>query len=113
MILELTFRIVEGWIVTFIIRERDGGPSAGYISSGFFGGLTLGRVALIWFNRRASASITQSKACFLTFYMAGRNTKSHLSLRSFSYGVSLDCAKVIFAKIHKLTTRKGSKSLCG
>ena len=27
-----------GWIVTFIIRERDGGHSAGYISSGFFGG---------------------------------------------------------------------------
>ncbi|KAG2008461.1 MFS transporter [Coprinopsis cinerea AmutBmut pab1-1] len=40
-----------GWIVTFIIRERSGGSSSGYISSGFFGGLALGRVALIWFNR--------------------------------------------------------------
>ncbi|KAF7426170.1 hypothetical protein PC9H_008537 [Pleurotus ostreatus] len=40
-----------GWIVTFIINERDGGPSAGYISSGFFGGLTLGRVGLLWFNK--------------------------------------------------------------
>ncbi|KAI3602528.1 hypothetical protein WG66_009312 [Moniliophthora roreri] len=56
-----------GWIVTFIIRERQGGPSSGYISSGFFGGTTLrssftfmlndhiaglalGRVALLWFN---------------------------------------------------------------
>ncbi|KAG6820387.1 hypothetical protein H0H93_001157 [Arthromyces matolae] len=27
-----------GWIVTFIIRERGGGHSSGYISSGFFGG---------------------------------------------------------------------------
>ncbi|KAH6906822.1 MFS general substrate transporter [Coprinopsis sp. MPI-PUGE-AT-0042] len=40
-----------GWIVTFIIRERSGGPSSGYISSGFFGGLALGRVALIGVNR--------------------------------------------------------------
>ncbi|KAE9405025.1 MFS general substrate transporter [Gymnopus androsaceus JB14] len=32
------FKRQEGWIVTFIIRERDGGASAGYISSGFFGG---------------------------------------------------------------------------
>lgn len=28
----------SGWIVTYIIRVRGGGPSAGYISSGFFGG---------------------------------------------------------------------------
>jgi fucose permease len=41
-----------GWIVTYIIRERQGGPSSGYISSGFFGGLTLGRVALLWLNKR-------------------------------------------------------------
>ncbi|ESK97816.1 hypothetical protein Moror_17245 [Moniliophthora roreri MCA 2997] len=41
---------IGGWIVTFIIRERQGGPSSGYISSGFFGGLALGRVALLWFN---------------------------------------------------------------
>ena len=27
-----------GWIVTFIINVRGGGPSSGYISSGFFGG---------------------------------------------------------------------------
>lgn len=27
-----------GWIVTFIQQRRGGGASAGYISSGFFGG---------------------------------------------------------------------------
>jgi len=27
-----------GWIVTYIINVRGGGPSSGYISSGFFGG---------------------------------------------------------------------------
>ncbi|KAJ3804736.1 MFS general substrate transporter [Lentinula aff. lateritia] len=43
---------IGGWIVTFIIRERDGGAAAGYISSGFFGGLTLGRLALMYINKR-------------------------------------------------------------
>ncbi|KAK0430882.1 MFS general substrate transporter, partial [Armillaria borealis] len=43
---------VGGWIVTFIINERKGGKSAGYISSGFFGGLTLGRLCLIWFSKK-------------------------------------------------------------
>ena len=28
----------EGWIVTFAIEERGGGSSAGYLTSGFFGG---------------------------------------------------------------------------
>jgi len=40
-----------GWIVTYIIKVRGGGPSSGYISSGFFGGLTMGRVGLLWFNK--------------------------------------------------------------
>ena len=42
---------VLGWIVTYLINVRGGGPSSGYASSGFFGGLTLGRVALLWVNR--------------------------------------------------------------
>lgn len=42
---------IGGWIVTYIIEERGGGPSSGYISSGFFGGLTLGRVILLWVNK--------------------------------------------------------------
>ncbi|PPQ92297.1 hypothetical protein CVT25_008894 [Psilocybe cyanescens] len=42
---------IGGWIVTFIIHERGGGSSTGYISSGFFGGLALGRVSLMWLNK--------------------------------------------------------------
>ncbi|KAI9463115.1 MFS general substrate transporter [Boletus coccyginus] len=41
-----------GWIVTYIIDIRGGGPSSGYISSGFFGGLMVGRVALLWLNKK-------------------------------------------------------------
>ncbi len=31
--------LCTGWIVTFIIETRHGGPSSGYISSGFYGGM--------------------------------------------------------------------------
>ncbi|KAI0301233.1 MFS general substrate transporter [Multifurca ochricompacta] len=43
---------IGGWIVSYVIDIRGGGPSAGYISSGFFGGLALGRVSLLWVNRK-------------------------------------------------------------
>ncbi|KAJ7496508.1 MFS general substrate transporter [Mycena latifolia] len=42
---------IGGWIVSFIINVRGGGPSAGYVSVGFFGGLTLGRVILLPVNK--------------------------------------------------------------
>jgi fucose permease len=43
---------IGGWIVTYIIEQRGGGPSAGYVSAGFFGGLMVGRVALLWVNEK-------------------------------------------------------------
>ncbi|KIJ67634.1 hypothetical protein HYDPIDRAFT_127803 [Hydnomerulius pinastri MD-312] len=41
-----------GWIVTFMTDVRGGGSSAGYVSSGFWGGLMVGRIALLWFNKK-------------------------------------------------------------
>lgn len=32
---------IGGWIVTFLIDERGGGASAGYVSSGFFAGWSV------------------------------------------------------------------------
>ncbi|KIY70510.1 MFS general substrate transporter [Cylindrobasidium torrendii FP15055 ss-10] len=55
-----------GWIVTFIINERGGGPSAGYISSGFFGGLTLGRLVLIWVSKK----VGEHRVVFLYSFIA-------------------------------------------
>jgi len=43
---------IGGWIVTYIEDKRGGGASSGYISSGFFAGLMLGRVLLMWLNRK-------------------------------------------------------------
>ncbi|RPD61356.1 MFS general substrate transporter [Lentinus tigrinus ALCF2SS1-6] len=50
-----------GWIVTYVINLRGGGPDSGYISSGFFGGLTLGRVGLLWVNHK----IGERRAIFI------------------------------------------------
>ncbi|KIJ70596.1 hypothetical protein HYDPIDRAFT_23688 [Hydnomerulius pinastri MD-312] len=43
---------IGGWIVTYVIDVRGGGPSSGYISTGFFGGMMIGRVALLWVNEK-------------------------------------------------------------
>ncbi|KLO09001.1 MFS general substrate transporter [Schizopora paradoxa] len=43
---------IGGWIVTFVEQKRGGGHSSGFITSGFFGGLALGRILFIWLNRK-------------------------------------------------------------
>ncbi|KAG8932592.1 hypothetical protein FRC01_013087 [Tulasnella sp. 417] len=39
-----------GWMFTYLLNERGGGPSAGYVSSGFAGGIALGRIVLLPLN---------------------------------------------------------------
>ncbi|KZO93805.1 MFS general substrate transporter [Calocera viscosa TUFC12733] len=46
---------IGGWIVTYLVQLRGAGPSAGYVSSGFWGGLALGRLTLIWVNEKFGA----------------------------------------------------------
>ncbi|KAI8976674.1 major facilitator superfamily domain-containing protein [Trametes punicea] len=41
-----------GWSVTYILDRRHGSSSSGYIASGFFGGLMLGRILLLWLNKK-------------------------------------------------------------
>ncbi|KAI0066103.1 MFS general substrate transporter [Artomyces pyxidatus] len=57
---------IGGWIVTFIVEVRGGGSSSGYVSAGFFGGLTLGRVALLWVNKK----VGERHAIFLYILLA-------------------------------------------
>lgn len=52
--------------MTYIIRVRKGGPSSGYVSSGFFGGLTVGRVGLLWVNSK----IGERRVMFLYILLA-------------------------------------------
>ncbi|KAI2624336.1 MFS general substrate transporter [Hypoxylon sp. NC1633] len=38
---------ISGWVISFLIATRNGEPSAvGYVTAGFWGGITLGRFAL-------------------------------------------------------------------
>jgi len=57
---------IGGWIVTYMIRVRHGGPSSGYISTGFFGGLTVGRVVFLWVNNK----IGERLAIFIYVFLA-------------------------------------------
>ncbi|KAI6043917.1 major facilitator superfamily domain-containing protein, partial [Pisolithus marmoratus] len=57
---------VGGWIVTYVMDVRGGGPSSGYISSGFFGGLMAGRVSLLWVNRK----VGERRALFIYAFLA-------------------------------------------
>ncbi|KAJ7252973.1 MFS general substrate transporter [Mycena rebaudengoi] len=52
---------ISGWIVTFMIQVRGGGSSSGYIAAGFAGGVTIGRIALIWVNSK----IGESRAVYI------------------------------------------------
>ncbi|WWC85360.1 uncharacterized protein L201_000223 [Kwoniella dendrophila CBS 6074] len=43
---------IGGWATSFLIDERGGNDNAGYVSSGYFGGLVIGRVVLIPVTRK-------------------------------------------------------------
>ncbi|PMB66450.1 Bypass of stop codon protein 6 [Beauveria bassiana] len=39
---------ISGWVISFLIEARDGHPaSVGYVTAGFWGGITLGRFLLV------------------------------------------------------------------
>ncbi|KAG1748272.1 MFS general substrate transporter [Suillus paluster] len=60
---------IGGWIVTYIIDARGGGPSSGYISTGFFGGLMVGRLALLWVNEKIGERLAMSIYAVLTIIL--------------------------------------------
>jgi fucose permease len=47
---------IGGWTASFLMAIRGGGPSSGYVSTGFFGGMTLGRVILFGITERLGAA---------------------------------------------------------
>ena len=75
-----------GWIVTYVIEVRGGGPSSGYISSGFFGGLTFGRVALLWVNSKVEWLLFLTKS--LLNGIQDWRTTGHLLVLPVGVGVS-------------------------
>jgi fucose permease len=50
---------ISGWIVSYLITYRDGDPAhVGYVSSGFWAGITLGRFALSHPARRVGEKLS-------------------------------------------------------
>ncbi|KAL1411114.1 hypothetical protein Q8F55_002064 [Vanrija albida] len=43
---------ISGWCTTYLVRERGAGDNAGFVVTGFWGGMTVGRVILIPFTNK-------------------------------------------------------------
>ncbi|KAF7329213.1 MFS domain-containing protein [Mycena kentingensis (nom. inval.)] len=48
---------ISGWIVSFVMQVRGGGGASGYVASAFWGGYTIGRVALLPLDKRLGESL--------------------------------------------------------
>ncbi|TFK91514.1 MFS general substrate transporter [Polyporus arcularius HHB13444] len=57
---------IGGWTVSYVQETRNGSSDAGYISSGFFAGMTLGRIFLMWLNDK----IGERRALFIYALLA-------------------------------------------
>jgi len=57
---------IGGWTVTYIIQERDTGANSGYVASGFWGGIMVGRIILIsltaWLGERLAIVVYTAMA---------------------------------------------------
>ncbi|KAJ7634866.1 MFS general substrate transporter [Roridomyces roridus] len=88
-----------GWITTYLIDVRGGGPSAGYISSGFFGGMMVGRLSLIWLNKK----IGENRAIYLYAGLAIGLEFVVWFVPSFvGGGVAVSCIGVVLGPIYPI-----------
>lgn len=78
--------MLSGWIVTFVIDERHGGSSSGYLTTGFFAGLTLGRIVLLWVNKKVRYLHAYS-LLMLIFSLKDRRALGHLDIYCFMHNV--------------------------
>jgi hypothetical protein len=105
LVLMINLTLWKGWTVTYIISARGGGPSSGYISTGFFGGmqqrsliefdlfsysvgLMVGRVIFLWFNEKVDCSIEAEWTFRLIWDPIDRRTLGLVYLRRSGYRVS-------------------------
>jgi fucose permease len=69
-------KFLVGWIVSFLLDVRHAGPSSGYVSAGFFGGIMLGRVILLWVTEK----IGERRVIYLYSFMILRCDSSYFHL---------------------------------
>ncbi|KAK7034020.1 hypothetical protein VNI00_012451 [Paramarasmius palmivorus] len=99
---------IGGWIVTYVIRLRNGGPDSGYISAGFFAGLTFGRVVLLWLN----AKIGERRVMFLyTLLAIGLELIVWLVPSLIGGGVAISLVGVILGPMYPITLNHARRIL--
>lgn len=54
---------VGGWIVDYLREVRGADANAGYVATGFWGGLTVGRAVLVPVNRKVSVKRGSGVQC--------------------------------------------------
>ncbi|KIP04727.1 hypothetical protein PHLGIDRAFT_129318 [Phlebiopsis gigantea 11061_1 CR5-6] len=114
-----------GWIVTFIQEKRDGGASSGYISSGFFGGkyldhstlsiilicsagLMVGRILLLWLNRK----IGERRVMFIYTVLAIALEVTIWSVPSLiENAVAVSAIGVVFGPMYPILIHQSQKIL--
>jgi hypothetical protein len=85
-------------MVTYIQEKRGGGAAAGYISSGFFGGLALGRVLLMGLHRLVRSPAESQRPSF-AHPRADRRKSRHVSLHGASHRVSSITRHIIVSEV--------------
>ncbi|KAF7977354.1 hypothetical protein HWV62_4157 [Athelia sp. TMB] len=99
---------IGGWIVTFIRDVRGGGASSGYISAGFFGGLMVGRVALLWVNKM----VGERRVLFVYSVLAiGLELIIWLVPSLIGDGVAVSIVGVLLGPIYPIVMNESSRIL--
>ncbi|KAK0454062.1 MFS general substrate transporter [Desarmillaria tabescens] len=99
---------IGGWSVTYVIKMRNGGKASGYISSGFFGGLTLGRVALLWVNKK----VGERRVLFIYSFIAiGLELVVWLVPSLIGGGVAISLVGVVLGPMYPIVMNHSSRIL--
>ncbi|KAF2451702.1 MFS general substrate transporter, partial [Karstenula rhodostoma CBS 690.94] len=110
---------ISGWVISFLINYRGGDPArVGYVTAGFWGGITLGRFVLTHLAPRIGEKIfvtvlTIGTLCLQLLVWLVPNVIGDavaVSLLGFLLGPVCPCAQAIFSRLmprHVQTTAVG------
>lgn len=110
---------ISGWLISFLINYRNGDPAhVGYVTSGFWGGITLGRFLLVHpatkIGERTSVYIlTLGAAAFQLLVWLVPNVVGNavaVSLVGLLLGPVYPCATIIFSRLLKRELQMSSLS---
>ncbi|KAF2010059.1 MFS general substrate transporter [Aaosphaeria arxii CBS 175.79] len=105
---------ISGWVISFLINYRDGDPSSvGYVTAGFWGGITLGRFVLTHLaprigERRFVILLILGTTAFQLLAWLVPNVITNavaVSILGLLLGPVYPCASTIFARLMPRSTQ--------